>query len=229
MKRYCLRALCFMSAMASLCCTGETIEFASDQGGSSSGSSDGGSPNDGSGGNVIGSPTEYRRSGYGGVEGWNGVVVQGDALVTRDEEFTACLNDGTVTRTIVDIDACTAATLCSPLCSEDSDCPRGGTAVPRCVECSGTNALGRFCTPSGTSACVLECALSSECPAEMACLPDNSGKRVCMFADMPWSPKCEGYCAELGGACDDDPQSSAPSHARCCEGLTCSAGRCVSE
>jgi hypothetical protein len=222
MKRHCLSALCFLSAMASLCCANETIDYVSkqEQGGTgtgqtgSSGSSGGAGGYPGTGGTVIGSPREYRRSGYGGgPEGWLGVVLENGMTVSRDEELAACNNDGTVTRTYVDIASCTAATLCSPLCTNDDECPRGGTAAPRCVQCAtgGISPWGAMCF-SVASACVLECTSSSQCPNGMGCLMDVDGRNVCMFVDAPWSPECPGYCMESGFPCHSAP---------CCDGLSC--------
>jgi hypothetical protein len=209
------RAACLVVAFAAVACQGEVVDYYPPSGAVGSGGSSSGTG--GSGATV----NELRRAGYGGgPTGWQGVVIAPGLSSLREEDHNACLPPDVVVRWEIDMSGCTAASLCSPGCTKDTDCPAGGTAVPRCVACTdAANSSESACFPD-LPACVLECTEDSQCPSDMACRVDEVGFRVCMFPDVPFTPGCEGYCARSGYGCDDETP--------CCDGLVCSEdGTCA--
>lgn len=213
-------AWCCSAALFVVGCGGEDIiAFRSDDtggttsvGGTTSTGGQQGSTSGGAG-STKSATSGYRRAGYGGGPGFHGVVGSDGQPTRHDEELAACINGDFVVRSQLDSEACTAGTLCSPMCESDSDCPSGGSAVPRCVQCPTDLPSDDSCFPADRG-CVLECdALGSECPSGMVCSRDGSGRQICMFPDTPLLAGCDGYCAWEREACGE----GAP----CCDGLVC--------
>ncbi len=216
-----MRPLVLSLALLSLACGGENIGFTSDAvqpstgGQASSGGalvSTGGS--NGGASASAGGASSITRAGYaGGMSVVAGTGGGSGADSWRQSELSWCWQSGNAARYYYDTASCTAGSVCSPPCNVDADCPTLDGRATACIECDKSEGGGGDCSPEGRS-CARTCVSEEDCPSDMNCLPDGGGYSVCMFADTPWAPGCEGYCARGDEECGD----GAP----CCDGLTCS-------
>jgi hypothetical protein len=220
---YFVREVAVSLALASLvACGGESIDFSSDAVGQSTGgqTSSGGASSTGatssggvSTGGVSTQSSSFTRGGYAG--GMPIVVGTGGTATPNPDAGSgfSCGGPDGGWRYYYDAASCDAGTLCSPACSVDADCPTLDGRATSCIGCDKSGGGGGDCSPEGPS-CALTCGSKEDCPSGMNCLPARGGYTLCMFADVPWAPGCEGYCARGDEKCGD----GAP----CCDGLTCS-------
>ncbi len=157
----------------------------------------------GEGGYASGGGAAYRNGGYAG--GTAIVGPDGQELVA-DHSLYGC--DTFVATSYDTGDACEVASLCTPLCATDSDCPAFENASPVCVASLG-----------GRPACALACSSNADCPSDMVCANDYRLGATCMFPNVRWEPECPGYCAATEQECG----AGVP----CCDGLVCAPwGEC---